>query len=694
MQRTSHFRACPLCEAICGLELQYDNGTLAAIRGDTQDPFSRGHICPKGNAILDLESDPDRLRTPMRRVGDDWQPIAWDNAFALAGEKLAAAQRAHGAGAVAIYLGNPNVHHFGHIAYVPALLKLLRSPNAFSASSVDQWPHQLVAAQMYGHQFLLPIPDVDHTDYFLMLGANPIASNGSLMTVPDVAKRLKALTARGKLVVIDPRRTETAEIASEHHFIRPGSDAWFLIALLQALLRIGAPRVDAYADRLNDLDAALTAIRAFDSGEIAARTGIDGATIERIARDFAAAPRAVAYGRVGLSTQAWGSLCQWLLQLINLITGNLDRAGGALPNEAAIPLTGPGTSHGARGRWRSRVRGLPEFAGELPVAVLAEEIATPGEGQVRALLTCAGNPVLSTPNGRELERVLPQLDFYVAIDIYINETTRHADLILPPASPLTQHHYDLIFNALAVRHVARLTSPVRERSADERADWEIVNGLGRAYAHAAAKKWHDLPPPRTLIAKGLQRGNSGLRIEDLEAAPHGIDLGPLRPSLLRRLETKSGRIECAPPLLLAELQRLAHSATTEDAGTLRLIGRRDIRSNNSWMHNAPRLIKGKPRHHLLMHPDDLRARGIGDGAQVRVRSHAGSVETQVRASDSMMPGVACLPHGFGHGGAGTRLARAQALPGESYNDLSDAAELDVPSGNAALNGFKIWVEGV
>ena len=691
MARTTHYRACPLCEAICGLELRYEDDALHAIRGDADDPFSRGHICPKGNAILDLEADPDRLRTPLRRVGGEWQPIGWDEAFALAGERLAAAQKTHGVAAAAIYLGNPNVHHFGHIAYVPALLKLLRTPNAFSASSVDQWPHQLVAAQMYGHQFLLPIPDIDRTDYFLMLGANPIASNGSLMTVPDVAARLKALTARGKLVVLDPRRTETAQIASEHHFIRPGSDALFLIAFLQAL---PPPRVDAYAGRLRGLEEALAAIHAFDVGDIVAQTGVDADTIARLAREFAAAPRAVAYGRVGLSTQAWGTLCQWLLQLINLVSGNLDREGGALPNEPAIPLTGLGTAAGARDRWRSRVRGLPEFAGELPVAALAEEIATSGEGQVRALLTIAGNPVLSTPNGRELERVLPTLDFYVAIDIYINETTRHAHLILPPASPLTQHHYDLIFNALAVRRVARLNAPVSERARDERADWEIVNGLAAAYAHAAAKQWRDLPPPRALIAAGLQRGGSGLRIEDLENAPHGLDLGPLQPSLLRRLETPSACIECAPTLLCEELQRLAqHSASVED-GALRLIGRRDIRSNNSWMHNAPRLIKGKPRHHLLMHPDDLRARGIAEGARVHVRSRTGQIETEVRASDSIMPGVACLPHGFGHARDGVRIARAQALPGASYNDLSDVELLDAASGNAALSGVPVWVEAV
>lgn len=692
MAVTKFFRACPLCEAICGLELRADGDSLTAIRGDALDPFSRGHICPKGNAILDLESDPDRLRTPVRRVGKEWQAISWDEAFALAGERLADIQREHGPASVAAYLGNPNVHHFGHIAYLPALLKLLRTPNLFSASSVDQWPHQLVSALMYGHQFLLPIPDIDRTDYFLMLGANPMASNGSLMTVPDVAKRIKALTARGKLVVLDPRRSETAEVASEHHFIRPGTDALFLVAFLQSLLKAGAPRIDRYAGKLNGLDDALAAITAFDTGEVEARTGISMATITRLADEFCAASGAVAYGRIGVSTQTYGSLCQYLLQLINLVTGNLDGEGGALANEPAIPVTGPGTSPGQRGRWHSRVRGLPEFAGELPVAVLAEEILTPGAGQVRALLTCAGNPALSTPDGREIERALASLDFYVAIDIYINESTRHADLILPPASPLTQHHYDLIFNAFAVRRVARLNSPMFKRRHDERGDWEIINGLGHAYANASGKSWRSLPAPREMIAAGLVRGDSGLTITDLENAEHGIDIGPLRPSLLQRLETASGCIECAPKLLLDELQRLASGSTAKEPGELRLIGRRDVRSNNSWMHNAQRLIKGKARHQLLMHPDDMRARGVADGVRVRLRSRIGALETEVQSSDKMMPGVVCLPHGFGHGRPDMRMARAQALVGESYNDLSDASALDLPSGNAALNDLPVWVE--
>ena len=691
--RTSRFRACPLCEAICGLDLQYDQGKLVAIRGDDADPFSRGHVCPKGNAILDLETDPDRLRLPVRRIGAEWQEIDWDEAFALAGERLAAIQASHGPGAVAAYLGNPNVHHFGHIAYLPALLRQLRTPNVFSASSVDQWPHQFVNALMFGHQFLVPIPDIDRTDYFLMLGANPAASNGSLMTAPGVAKRLKALTARGKLVVVDPRRTETAEIASEHLFIQPGGDALFLVAFVQALIRIAPARTQRYGDKLAGLDEALAAISRIDCSELAERSGIDIATVARLAGEFHAAPSAVAYGRMGVSVQAYGTLCQWLLQIINLYTGNLDREGGCLVNEPAIPITGPGTSAGQRGRWHSRVRGLPEFAGELPVSVLAEEILTPGEGQVRALLTVAGNPVLSTPDGRTLDSALERLEFMVSIDFYINETTRHADLILPPASPLTQYHYDLIFNAFAVRRVARLNVPVRERAAHERADWEIANGLGSAFAAASGKPWQPLPAPRTMIAAGLARGGSGLSIDDLEAAPHGIDLGPLRPSLLSRLETASGMIEAAPPALLTELQRLARQIVAGPAPVeLKLIGRRDVRSNNSWMHNAPRLVKGKLRHQLMMHPDDLAQRSIQDGARVRIRSRVGEIETEVVASDEMMRGVVCLPHGFGHDRRGTRQTRAQLVRGASYNDLSDPMSLDAACGNAALNGLPVQVE--
>ena len=693
MARVSRFRACPLCEAICGLELQYEEEKLVAIRGDADDPFSQGHICPKGNAILDLENDPDRVRRPLRRVGGSWQEIGWDEALQLAGSSFAAIQREHGPGALGVYLGNPNVHHLGHFGYLPGLLKLLRTPNVFSASSVDQWPHQLVAAQMFGHQFLLPIPDVDHTDFFLMLGANPAASMGSLMTAPGIVKRLKKLAARGRFVVVDPRRTETAELASEHVFIRPGTDALFLAGLLRAVLALGPPNVERYDGKLSGLDAVIGALAAFDLDAVATRSGVARDTIERLARELRGASSAVVYGRTGVSIQAFGSLSQWLMQLLNLVTGNLDKVGGAIPNDAAIPLTGPGTSSGQRARWKSRVRGLPEFAGELPVAALHEEMVTPGDGQIRALLTVAGNPVLSTPNGKALESALPNLEFRVAVDVYVNETTRFADLILPPASPLSQPHYDMLFNAFAVRRVARWSPPMRALAAHERADWQVLDGLARAYAQAAGREHAPAPAPEMLIAGGLKRGNSGLDFAMLQAAEHGIDLGPLRPCLLDRLQTASGAIECAPALFMEDLARLQASLhDVRDGKALQLIGRRDMRSNNSWMHNAPRLVKGKPRHQLWMHPSDLSSRGLADGARVQLRSRTGRIEVDVQSHDAMMPGVVCLPHGFGHRRDGVRLERARALDGESYNDLSDPLALDVPSGNAALNGVEVWVE--
>lgn len=694
---TLRYRACPLCEAICGLELRYVGDRLSAIRGDAQDPFSRGHICPKGNAILDLEHDPDRLRTPQLRVGTRWHRIGWDEALHRAATGLAEVQARHGDAAVAAYLGNPNVHHLGHLAYVPALLRVLKTPNVYSASSVDQWPHQLVAAQMYGHMFLLPIVDLDHTDWLLMLGANPVASMGSLMTAPGVVKRLKALTARGRLVVVDPRRTETAALASQHLPIRPGGDAAFLIALVQALLRRGAPRVAAYAGHLQDLDLALHTLDAVPAAPLAALSGIDAATLESIADQLWASPRAAVYGRMGVSTQRWGSLCQWLIQLLNLITGNLDRIGGVLPNEAAIPLTGAGTSSGRRARWHSRVRGLPEFAGELPVAALSEEIRTPGPGQVRGVLTCAGNPVLSTPAGHQLDAALAGLEFMVSIDIYRNETTRHAHLILPPASFLSQPHYDLTFNALAIRRVARWNPPVQAEQPGEMADWRILSALGEQLARLRARPWQAPPSPSQWVQAGLKRGQSGLDFATLEAAQHGLDLGPLQPNLLRRLETPNGAIHCAPTLLLAELQRWCSDAlrsASEAQPTLQLIGRRDIRSNNSWMHNAARLVKGPRRHQLQVHPDDLQRLDLQEGSRARLRSAHGEIEVELEADAGLRPGVVCLPHGYGHTLAGVQLGIASAQPGASYNDLTDPHALDAPTGNAALNGVTVQLEAL
>ncbi|ALS12408.1 molybdopterin oxidoreductase family protein [Pseudomonas aeruginosa] len=700
MSKTLHYRACHLCEAICGLaiETESDEGgvpRIRSIKGDPQDSFSRGHVCPKAVALQDIQDDPDRLRQPLRRVGSEWQPIGWDEAFALVASRLGEIRERHGNDAVAVYQGNPSVHNYGLMTHSNYFLGLLKTRNRFSATSVDQLPHHLVSQQMYGHGLLIPIPDIDHTDFMLVLGGNPLASNGSIMTVPDVEKRLKALKARGgRLVVVDPRRSETAAIADRHLFIRPGQDAALLLGILNTLFEEHLGRPTPLP--VDGLERVREAVAVFDAESMSVRCGVPAESIRQLARDFAAAERAVCYGRMGVSTQAFGTLCQWLVQLINLVTGNLDRVGGALCTSPALDLVAS-TSGGHFDRWRSRVSGLPEYGGELPVAALAEEILGEGEGQVRALVTVAGNPVLSTPNGRRLEQALDGLEFMLSIDLYINETTRYADLILPPTAPLEHDHYDTTFNVFAVRNVTRFNEAVLPRPEGALHDWEIFVGLARAFA---ARNGLELKPtlePQQMIDLGLRAGAYGDRSEHrlslatLREHPHGIDLGPLRPNLAPRLKTVGQRIQAAPPLFVDDLQRFA-AQPLPASDQLLLIGRRHVRSNNSWMHNYHRLVKGKPRHQLLMHPRDLEGRGLVDGQRVRVRSRVGSVEVEVAASSEMMPGVVSLPHGWGHARPGVQLAIARAQAGASANDLTDERHLDLLSGNAALNGLPVEVE--
>ncbi|HDS1815647.1 TPA: molybdopterin oxidoreductase family protein [Pseudomonas putida] len=700
MTKTLHHRACHLCEAICGLNIEVshdDDGRaqISAIKGDPDDPFSRGHICPKAVALQDIQNDPDRLRQPHRRVGDQWQAIGWDEAFALAADTLWRIQQAHGRNAVAVYQGNPSVHNYGLMTHSNYFLGLLKTRNRFSATSVDQLPQHLTSHLMYGHGLLLPIPDIDHTDFMLMLGANPLASNGSIMTVPDVEKRLKALRARGgQLVVVDPRHSETATMADRHLFILPGGDAALLSGLLNTLFDEGLTRVSHVP--VNGLDQVRSAIAPFTAEAMSALCGIAAADIRQLARDFAAADKAVCYGRMGVSTQAFGTVCHWLVQLINLVTGNLDRVGGALCTEPAVDLVAS-TSGGHFNAWQSRVSGLPEYAGELPVAALAEEILTPGEGQVRALITVAGNPVLSTPNGRQLDRALEGLEFMLSIDLYINESTRHADLILPSTSALENDHYDSTFNLLAVRNVTRFNRAILAKPEGALHDWEIFVGLARAFAERANLELKPTMAPAKMIDWALRKGRYGdesawkLSLETLDRHPHGLDLGPLSANLEARLNTASQAIEAAPQVLLDDLARLARQAPMA-SGTLLLIGRRHVRSNNSWMHNYHRLVKGKPRHQLLMHPDDLQQRQLQDGQRVRIRSRTGTLEVEVQACTDMMPGVVSLPHGYGHGRQGVRLQIAQGQPGVSANDLTDERLRDQVSGNAALNGVPVHVE--
>lgn len=700
-----HHRACNLCEAICGLEIRVAGDEILSIRADDADPLSQGHICPKAVALKDLHEDPDRLRRPIRRTEAGWVEMGWDEAFDLVAERLCGIVEQHGGDAVANYVGNPTVHNYGGLTHGPRFLGTIKTRNRFSATSVDQLPQQLAAYWMYGHQLLVPIADIDRCDYLLVLGANPMASNGSLMTVPAFPKRLKALQARGgRMVVIDPRRSETAEVADEHLFIRPGTDAAFLAALLKVIDNDNLGHPGKLSIMEDGLEVALADIGALDLDALSAHCGIEVPTIRRIAAEFAGAARAAAYGRIGVSTQQHGTLCHWLIQLLNIVTGNLDREGGAMFTRPAVDLVDNPTSRpGSFGRWKSRVRGLPEFGGELPVAALAEEILTPGDGQVRALITVAGNPVLSTPNGRQLDRALDSLAFMVSVDFYLNETTRHADVILPPTCTLEHDHYDLIFHTFAVRNTARYSEPLFERSADARHDWEIFEALGDRIAKRLGQKRAPHPRPDQVVDMGLALGPYGgmkkhplnLSLAVLKAAPHGIDLGALEPCLPERLQQPGKFILCAPPEMIAALAGFAASLKQPMATPgLRLIGRRHVRSNNSWMHNSLRLVKGPVRNQLLMHPDDLAARGLSNGATVRVASRVGEVEVIVEASDAMQAGVVSLPHGWGHARGGTRIGIAEAHAGVSPNDLTDEQFLDAVSGNAALNGVPVTVSAI
>jgi anaerobic selenocysteine-containing dehydrogenase len=691
---------CNLCEAICGLRITLEDGRVTSVRGNPDDPLSRGHVCPKALALPDIHEDPDRLRRPVRRTPDGWEEIGWDEAFDLVADNLAGTMSAHGRDAVAVYLGNPNVHSLGSMTHGTAMVKALRTRNTYSATSVDQLPHQLVAHLMYGHQLLIPVPDIDRTDLFVVVGGNPMASNGSLMTAPDFPGRLRELRARGgRMVVLDPRRTETAKAADEHHFVRPGTDAFVLLAMLHTVFAEGLSRAPGYVD---GLDAVEAAVAPFTPERAEQMSGVPTEVIRDLARTLVATERAALYGRLGVSTQEYGAVCQWAIQCLNLVAGNLDHEGGTMFTSPAIDMVGRGLiGKGHVGLWRSRVRGLPEVGGELPVSTLADEILTPGEGQVRAVVTVAGNPVLSTPDGARLDRALAGVDFMAAVDLYVNETTRHADVILPPTTALERNHYDLAFHLLAVRNTARFTPALYPKPKGARHDWEIYAEITRRIRRRLGTK---APLRKRLVSAArmrvsptrivdllLRTDKARLSVRKLRRRPEGIDLGPLRPVLPGRLKTKDHRIHAAPPLVLDDLARLDEASPTGD-GELLLIGRRHQRDCNSWMHNTTRLTKGRARHHLLMHPEDLSERGISDGATVAVSSRVGMVEAEVQASEDVMRGVVSLPHGYGHHREGVLLANATQVPGPSVNDLTDPSVVDQASGNAVLNGVPVTVE--
>jgi anaerobic selenocysteine-containing dehydrogenase len=742
MTRTE-YRTCHLCEATCGLELHLDGDEITLVRGDRDDVFSHGFLCPKGTAIKQLEADPDRVRTPLVRDGSTFRAVSWDEAFAVIDAGLAPIREQHGPDALAVYLGNPSAHNLSGLVYNRVILQAARTNNVYSASTVDQMPKQVSAGLMFGGALSIPVPDVDRTDYLLMLGANPFASNGSLMTAPDMPGRLRALRARGgKLVVVDPRRSKTAEEADEHLAIRPATDAFFLFALLHVLFTDNLVGLGTVAPHVDGLDEVRRLAAEFAPESVERACGIAATTIRRIARELAAAPTAAVYARIGTCTQEFGTLASWLVDVVNVCTGNLDRPGGAMFTLAATAAPAQvGKGRGVRfGRRQSRVRGLPEFFGELPVVCLAEEIETPGEGQIRALITVAGNPALSTPNSERLDRALTTLDFMVSLDIYVNETTRHANVILPPEPELARSHYDLALYNLAIRNVANFSPPLVELAVGEVPEWRtmlrlagvlsgqgpntdvdalddfVISGLVQKAVTKAGSRVEGRDPDELLEELAPRRGPErvldfmlrtgaygdgfgsdpdGLSLGVLEANPHGVDLGPLQPRVPEVLKTATGMIELAPEACVNDVERLRGSLDRfGEEGALVLIGRRDLRSNNSWMHNLDVLVKGKPRCTVHVNPTDATRLGVADGADVRVRSTAGEIVLPAQVTDAVREGVVSIPHGWGHDAEGAQMETAARRSGANSNVLARSDLFDPLSGNAVLSGIPVELAAV
>jgi anaerobic selenocysteine-containing dehydrogenase len=732
------YRTCPFCEATCGLAIDIEGERIVAVRGDQDDVFSRGFICPKAHAVKELHHDPDRIRRPLRRTAGGWEEVSWDAAFAEIAERLTAIRAAHGPDAVGVAAGNPIVVHDLAFLYLSVLAQALGSRNIFNPTSVDTLPKDLQTGLMYGGSLpvlSVAIPDIDRTDHLLIIGANPAVSHGSLMTMPNAPGRLKAVRKRGgKVVVIDPRRTETAKLASEHHFIRPGTDGAFLLAMIATLFDEGLVRLGAAAGLVNGLDEVRAIAQRFLPETVAAYCGIDAPTIRRIAREFASARSAACYGRLGTCVQPFGTLASWGVDLMNILSGNLDRPGGVMFTSPAAPYRALGANPPFEfGRWRSRVSGRPEASGMLPLSTMVEEIMTPGAGQIRAMILLMTNVVRSAANSNGLEEAFRQLDFVVAVDCYLNETTRHAHLILPTPTAAETSHYDFGLYHLAVRNIARYSPAPLTASADTLRSWEVLArisaplfGMGQASASAvddvvfsqiaaeavkADKAWPGLTldevtrkltgehGPERIIdllirlgphGDGFGRNPAGYTLDTIKAEPHGIDLGPLVPRLREVLNTASGRIELVPQLMVDDLPRLqAHMATPLQETVL--IGRRVLRASNSFMHNLPLTTKGPDACTLQIAPQDAARIGVSDGDNVLVSSRVGEVVAQAEVTSDLMAGVVSLPHGYGHAAPGTRLSVANARPGVNINALTDDQVYDEASGCAVFFGVPVAI---
>ena len=693
-----HYRTCNLCEAMCGLEITYKEKKVISIVGDKKDPLSKGFICPKSLALKDLYEDPDRLKTPIKRTENGWQEISWSEAFDEVEIQIKKIQEKYGNNAVATYQGNPNVHNVGSMLYGGPFLKSLKTKQKYSATSADQLPHHIASLKMFGHQMLIPIPDIERTDYLLILGANPGASNGSLLTAPGFPQKIKSIQKRGgKVINIDPRFTETSKISSQHLYINPGKDALFLLSLLHVIFDQGIEEKTHLSNYLKGLEEIKEIVKEYSPKKTALLIGIDSLEIQKIAKDFMNSKTAVCYGRMGVSTQEYGGICQWLINVLNIVTNNMDKVGGAMFTKPAIDLvymTGIQGKVGNFDRYRSRVHNLPEYSGELPVATLADEILTEGEGQIKMFICTAGNPVLSAPNGKKMEKALEKLDFMVSIDIYLNETSKYANIILPTTNGLETLHYDLVFHQLAIRNTAKLSEVLFEKDENQKHDWQILNEL----TERITEKKNSLTPEMMLdnMFQYSPYKEANLSVNKLKENPNGIDLGSLQPLLIKRIFTVDKKINVSPKIFIDDLKRLnkelcKDTKEEETKYPFALIGRRHLRNNNSWMHNSKLLMKGKNRCTVLMSSKDANNLSITDHQKIKIISNVGSIELPVEISDEMKEGVLSIPHGFGHNRNGTKIKLAEENAGESINDLTDDNKIDKLTGNANFSGTRVKV---
>jgi anaerobic selenocysteine-containing dehydrogenase len=696
----THYRTCNICEAMCGLEIKHQDGEVLSIKPDKQDTFSRGHICPKAVALQDFYKDPDRIRTPLKRTDSGWQEISWEDAFGEIIDRMKSIQHQHGDNSVGVYLGNPNAHNFGNAIFLHPFFRALGSNNIYSSASADQLPHHVASNYMFGSGIVIPVPDIDRTDFMLIIGGNPVVSNGSMMTAAGVPDRLKDIKKRGgQVVVIDPRKTETAKLANEHIFIRPEKDALLLLAMIQTIISEGLADLGHLEPMTEGFAELKSAAQDFPAEAVADTVGISADKIKQLARDFAKAPSAVCYSRMGASTQSFGGLCLWLTYALNIITGNFDSVGGAMLPQPAFDLLRKTTKGkpSSYGRYKSRVSQLPYYNSEFPISALAEEILTEGDGQIRAMFTIAGNPVLSAPGGDELTQAFENLDFMVSVDIYLNETTKHADIILPSTTGLEVAHFDVFFNSFAVRNNVKFSQPLFEKTDNQKHDWQILKELINRFSNSP----DDGSTPEMVLDMGLKSGfyqEQELSLQKLIDNPHGIDLGPLQPCLEERIRTEDGKVQLTPQIYLDDLPRLKqylqnYQQQRQDY-PFDMIGRRQARSHNTWTQNSHRLVKGKNPCTLQLHSQDAETLGLSRGQMAKVSSATGEVEMEVDVNDNILQGVVSIPQGWGHNHRDTNMTIAASQPGISINSLTDRKRIDPLTGNAAFNGTPVAIEAI